>query len=924
VTVRFCLLGELEAWIDGVTVDLGHAMQRCVLAALVVDVGRGVSVEQLSERVWGDRFPDRAARTLASYVSRLRQVFADAGEVGIERRSGGYVLTAEPESVDLHNFRSLLDQARSADDDRLALALFDEALGLWRGEPFAGLETPWIETFREILDKERLTTELDRNDVQLRLGQHHAILARVSGQAAAHPLDERCAEQVMLTLYRCGRQADALDAYQQIRRRLADELGVDPSPALRERYQQVLTAHPALGVEAAEPAQVPVPRQLPAPPRLFVGRLAELAELNRAVDAADGHGGTVVIAAIGGAGGIGKTTLALQWAHQNIERFPDGQLYVDLRGFAPSGPPTPPEAAIRGFLHALGVPLPAVPSELDTQVGLYRSLVADKRMLVLLDNARDTAQVEALLPGSAGCTVVVTSRNRLTGLHVHGAHLVGLDVLGPDEAHDLLARRLHDDRAAAEQEAVADLLNWCGGVPLAISVVAARATMHADFPLRVLAAELRDTSTRLDALDTGELATNLRAVFSWSYRTLYPETARVFQLLGLVPAPDIDLVAAANLTALPVPRTRQLLRDLEAAHLVAQPVPGRYRMHDLTRLYAAECAKRDCAEPDRHTALRRLADFYLRTAHTAERLLNRTQLAEFDPPASVDHPHALADASAALAWFDAEHAGLLATQQAAAELGWHRVVWQLASTLHVFHRRRGYHHDELAVWRTALTAHLDERVTEVLIHRQVGDAYISLGQHDEALEHLHKALTLAERTQDLAGQADTHQALSWAWERLRDDRRALEHATQALRLYQTLPLRRPAREAEALNNVGWSAAQLGDYDLARSHCEDALALNRRDHHREGEAATLDSLGYIAHHTGHHAQAVDYYRQALALFRDLGNAYEEANTLDNLGHPYAALGEYEQAHQVWQNALDLYRSQRRTTDAARLQRNLEFA
>jgi DNA-binding SARP family transcriptional activator/tetratricopeptide (TPR) repeat protein len=903
VAVSFCLLGDVEARVDGVAIDLGHAMRRCVLAALAVDVGRGVPVEQLAERVWGDRLPAHAGRTLTSYVSRLRQALRGAG---IERRSGGYALVADPESVDLHAFRRLLGKARAADDDH-ALALVTSALDLWRGEPFAGLDTPWINLQRDVLNQERLTAELDRNDIELRLGRHHDVLPRAAKLAVTHPVDERCAGQLMLALYRCGRQADALECYEQVRRRLADQLGVDPSPALRQRHQQVLTADAALDVAAA----APVPRQLPPPPRLFVGRRAELATLSKALETHT----TAVISAIGGAGGIGKTFLALHWAHQHIDRFPDGQLHVDLHGFDPSGTPTAPQAAIRGFLHALGVPTPAVPPDLDTQVGLYRSLVAGKRMLVLLDNAHDTAQVEPLLPGSAGCTVVVTSRNHLTGLYVLGAHLVNLDVLTPQEAHDLLAKRLDEYRVAAEPEAVADLLTHCAGMPLAISIVAARATTHPDFPLTVLADELRDASTRLDALDTGEL-TNLRAVFSWSYRALDPEAAAVFRLLGLAPGPDIGLAAAANLTALPTTRTRQLLRDLEAAHLVTQQAPDRYRMHDLTSLYAADRAGHDTAKPDRDAALRRLVDFYLHTAHNADHQLEPTRRPiALAPPGPGCHPLTPPDATV---WFDTEHACLLAAQQTAAAQGWHDAVWQLAAALHVFQRRRGYGFHEHAVWQAALAAadHLGDRAAQALAHRHLGDACTLVGQHDAALDHLRQALVLAEETAD---QADTHQALSWAWERQGDQERALDHAMQALRLYHALGM--TAREAEALNNVGWCAAQLGDYDQAHAHCEAALTLNRQDGHREGEAATLDSLGYIAHQTGHHGKAIDYYQQALALFRELGNTYEEANTLDNLGHPHLSLGQHDQARHAWRQALDLYRSQHRTTDADRIQREL---
>jgi DNA-binding SARP family transcriptional activator/tetratricopeptide (TPR) repeat protein len=926
--MEFRLLGPVGLWCADREVPSGRPRQRSVLAVLTMAAGQVVELNELVERVWGDRAPDEARSVLYTYVSRLRRVLAQAGlgegRAVVRRSGGGYLLDVDPLMVDVHRARRLVTLARGVSgDDRRALALWDEATGLWRGVPLAGLDGGWVELTRARLARERVAVVAEACAVRLRLGQPGEVVEPLTDLLAEQPLDESLAEQLMLALYRSGRQADALACYQQLRARLAEHLGVDPSPALQQRYQQVLTADPALdGIPAMAADRPPVPRQLPAPPPVFVGRVAELAELDTVLDSQTRPGGTMVISAIGGAGGIGKTVLALQWAHQRLDRFPDGQLYVNLRGFDPSGSPTAPQTAVPGFLQALGVPLDAIPTDLDTQVGLYRSLVADKRILVFLDNAYDTAQVEPLLPGGTNGTAVITSRNRLSALAVRGAHLLDLDVLTADEAAQLLTRQLPAARVAAEPDAVTDLLTWCAGNPLAISIAAARSTQHPDFPLAMLADELRDSASRLDALDAGDLAANLRAVLSWSYRALPPQATTMFRLLGLAPGPDIGLPAAASLAALPPGRTRTVLRDLETAHLVTQHLPGRYRMHDLTRLYAAERAAEDIPEPDRQAALRRVIDFYLHTAHHADRhLYPMRQTVQLAPTVAGCHPYRVRDSADALEWFTAEHLCLLASQQAAATSGCYRHVWQLAFALNTF-RWRGHLHDNVTVWQAALAAadNLGESGARTLANRQLGAAYALVGRYREALDHLHRALTLAETRQDRSGQAHGHRALAWAWGQQGDHRRSLAHATDSLRLYRSLD--KPALEAVALNNVGWCAAQLGEYDKARAHCEAALRVFRRLHNLEGEAHALDSLGYIASHTGQHTQAIDAYQQAIALSQELGHNYQVADSLAHLGVSYAEVGQHEQAHLVWRQALTLYQSQHRTSDAERVQRLLD--
>jgi transcriptional regulator with XRE-family HTH domain/tetratricopeptide (TPR) repeat protein len=585
-------------------------------------------------------------------------------------------------------------------------------------------------------------------------------------------------------------------------RRLAEALGL---PA-EQRQQLLSVAVTASTGTTSAPDRVGIaPRQLPAPPRYFVGRTAELSELTSALDDATDAGGTVLISALAGAGGIGKTALALRWAQTNLHRFPDGQLFVDLRGFSPAGPPVAPGTAVRGFLDAFGVDPGRIPADLDARAALYRSLVADKRMLIVLDNAADAAQVVPLLPGSPTCTVIVTSRQHLTSLITrHGAHHLKLRVLTEDDARHLLVARIGADRAMAESAAAEELLACCGGFALALDIVAARAKMNGHTTLAEAAAELRDDTTRLGALDDEDPAASLPAVLSWSYRALTTEQRTVFGLLGVAPGPDIALPAAASLTGLTLPRARVVLRALEAASLLDEHPAGRYTMHDLIRAYATGTAHRDLAEDTRQAALRRVLDFYAHTAHTAEQLLaTRRRPIQLDPPAPGAHPQPLPDAAAALAWFDSEHPTLLAAaRQTAVSHGWHPIVWQLAWTLDPYLYRRGHRHERLAVWQAAVAAaaHLPDPTRGVHAHRGAGNACAELGRHDEATRHLHQALALAEHHDDPAQQADTHHMLAWAWG-LRDDRvRALEHATQALDLHRAFD--HPAGKAAALNLVG--------------------------------------------------------------------------------------------------------------------------
>ncbi|ANZ43155.1 hypothetical protein BBK82_30990 [Lentzea guizhouensis] len=694
-------------------------------------------------------------------------------------------------------------------------------------------------------------------------------------------------------------------------RQLADALRLST-----EERDTLLAA--AAGASVVEDAATPVPRQLPAPPGEFVGRHGELAALDKAVGAA-----TAVVAASGG-GGIGKTWTVLHWAHRNLAEFPDGQLFVDLRGFDPGGTPVRPATAVRGFLDALGVKPAGVPAGEDAQTALYRTLVADKRMLVVLDNARDAAQVVPLLPGGRGCTVLVTSRDRLAGLvTAHGAVPLALGQLEEHEAWDVLAARLGRDRLAAEPDAVADLLRCCAGLPLALAVVAARAELRAGVLLSTLAAELRDVPTRLEALDAGDPASSVHAALSWTYGALDADQAGTFALLGLAPGAEIGLAAAASLVAAAEPDVITTLRALERVSLVEQCAPRRYRMHDLVRLFAADRARTGFSAELREAALRRLADHYLHTAHAADRLLEpHRHVVELTQPAPGAHPHSPADTAAAMTWFADEHTNVLAAQRIAAAQGRRHAVWQFAWSLNTFQSRRGLAHDRLAVWRAALGAAASLAGPKPLmrVHRLLGYACAALGHHEEAISNLRQSVDLAEQEGDLAEQGRAYMTLARAWEMRGDARRAREHALQALHIFQALE--RPVWQAEALNSVGWLAACLGEHETARDHCQAAFALYREHHERDGEADASDSLGYIAHQTGHHDEAVGHYQHALALFHDIGHTHTAVDTLERLGHPYAALGQRDQAWNVWSEALAIYRTQQRTTDAQRVQAALD--
>lgn len=650
-----------------------------------------------------------------------------------------------------------------------------------------------------------------------------------------------------------------------------------------------------------------VPRQMPAPVRQFVGRQTELASLTRPLGPALTCAPTAMMTVVvSGTAGVGKTALALYWAHQVASRFPDGQLYVNLQGFGPSGTPTEPALVVRGFLDGLGVAKERIPAGLDAQAALYRSLLVGKQMLVVLDNARDEAQVRPLLPGSAGCLVIVTSRSQLAGLATtDGAQLLSLGVLDEVAAAELVTARLGSSRTAADPRAVSELVRLCARLPLALAIAAARADTRPELPLAALADELRDSARRLDALDTGDPAASIRAVFSWSYRALTQATARMFRLLGVHPGPDITIPAAASLAGLPAADARRALAELTRTHLVSEHPPGRFSCHDLLRAYTAEQAS-ELSEAERQAATHRMLDHYLHTAYSASCLIHPHR----DPIARhlsqpVVCPEKLDGRQQAMGWFRAErHVLLGVTQQAAADDRFSEHAWQLPWAMAMFLNWDGYWTELVTSQEAALAAsrRVGDHAGQAEAHRFLGLAHVRLGVVDEGTSHLAAVLELGRQLGSSTLQARAHLELGRVDNVRGRSSDALDHAEQALRLYQAAGYR--AGQASTLNFAGWSCALLGRYQEALHHCEKALELHRELGNKSGEAATLDSLGYAHHELGNYAQAISYYQESIEAFGGADDAHHRAEAFNHLGDAHQRSGDAGAARHAWHQALNI--------------------
>lgn len=939
--MRFEVLGPVRVWRDGQEVALGAAQQRLLLAQLMAHGGGPVAMDELQDALWGESPPSSPANAVYRHIGVLRRLLEPGLPVRspgrwLVRDAGGYRLHATPETLDLLRFRELVRRARQRGvrGTREAVPLLLEALNLRTGPVATGVpvEARSHPAFNA-LEREHLAVVKEAAGAALATGQAGQLLAVLHRAAAEHLLDEPLQALLVRALAAGGQRAAALETWQRVRARLTTELGVEPGSALRAAQQEVLRedaggnpSEPDHGVhgpvrltvvadtpatvtsppETTHPATpVVCPAQLPADLAAFAGRRSELAHVAQ-LSAKDAAGARIAV--ISGMGGIGKTTLAVRWAHRAAHRFPDGQLYVNLRGFDPGGVPADPAQVLRGFLEALGVPPQRTPAGADVQAGLYRSLLARRRVLILLDNARDAEQVRPLLPGSPGCLVIVTSRDRLLGLvTAEAARPLALDRLSTAEARETLTRRLGADRVLADPEAVDEIVTRCGGLPLALAVVATRAAAHPHFPLAAIADELRSAHGSLDAFTDADPAGDVRAVLSWSYRALSPGAARLLRLLSLHPGPDLSLPAAAALAGDEQAAVRLLLAELTRAHLLTEHLPGRYACHDLLRTYAAERVAKEESAGEREAAVRRLLDHYLHTAHAAGRVYSPFWRLPLLPAAAPGaNPESFADDAPALRWYTAETRVLAAVAERADARGDHAHVWGLAWALERFMDRQGHWHDGAALQRLGLNAAIRDghRTAEAHLRRGLARASARLERYEGAQTHIRHSLELFAELGDRLGLAHAHRSHGWLLDRLGDHDGALDAAGRALALYRALGDR--AAETSALHALGWSHVLRGEHHTAAAYFEEALdgLVGLPTGTRYAEAGAWDSLGVARHHLGEHRQAIAAYQCALRLYREVGDLFSEAGTLRHLGDTYLAVGDPGAARMVWERAVRL--------------------
>ena len=899
MALRVAVLGPVAAWYGHEELRVGQPRQRAVLGILAMRANRVISRSELVDAVWGQDPPATAEGGIYTYVAGLRRVIEPTrsarGSGRVLVSSGaGYVLHLVPGQPDAAAFEQQLARARQlrrSGDAAAVVSALETALGLWRGVAFAGVPGPFAETERARLAELRSGAAEERADVLLALGRHEEVVPDLTALVADHPLRERMRGLLMIALYRGGRHAEALRVFQDGRRVLAEELGIDPGGELTLIYQQVLTRDPALSLAAgwpmggsdgsaprggsqqpswaAGPAGGPVPAQLPLDAQGFSGRQDELralhAMLPQAPAAKPGRTAparttpgpeTVPVVVVSGTAGVGKTALAVRFGHQAAKHFPDGQLFISLRGQDPGVPPMGPGEALRFLLSAFGVPPHRITAPVEERAALFRSLVAGKRVLIVLDNATSAAQVRPLLPGSPGSLVVVTSRNQLSGLvAAEGAVPFTLEVLSDAEARDMLARRLGRDRVGAEPAAAGEIIAACAGLPLALSISAGRAAGRPKRPLAELAAELRDARGRLDALEADDAAADLRAVLSWSYDQLSPAAARMFRLLGLHPGPDISLSAAASLAGIPRAEAGAALRELTRTNMAAEHLPGRFEFHGLLRAYAAEAAERSDTDTDRRAAAHRVLDHYLHTALTAT-----TRFSPHRPPLRLDGPlpgvvpAEFPAKEQAVAWFDAEVPVLLALIDYAGASGFDTHAWQLPWALGPFFNLRAQWRTSVACQQPALASARRLGDMAALAHTLylLGNAQGHLEEFDAADHNMRQALDMFRQLGDLANEGMVLNGLASMLDTQGRYTDALAVALDALRMLKASG--HWWTQANLENGVGWLYAHLGQYDQALEHCQQALTLHRESGNRGGIADTLDSLGFAYLQLGDLTQA----------------------------------------------------------------------
>jgi DNA-binding SARP family transcriptional activator/tetratricopeptide (TPR) repeat protein len=925
--MQFRILGPLEVWHAQHPVELGGPRLRVLLGGLLLHANQVVTLGQLIEGLWEEAPPAKPETAVRMAVSRLRRLLEAGGNSAarVVTFQSGYELRVPPCQLDLEWFNELVAEARkklAAGSGERAAEGLRAALRLWRGPALAdvALGSAWRGQAAQ-LEEQRLAVQRERIGVELALGRHAELVGELTGLVAAHPLDERLRAQLMLALHGSGRQAKALEVYHDSRRVLLAELGLEPGEELRRAEQAILRNDPGLpapqlatGLLAGR--RTAVPAQLPADVAGFTGRERELAALLARLPASspNGQAGTVAITAINGTAGIGKSALAIHAAHRLAVRFPDGQLYVNLQGATAGLEPLTPLEVLGRFLRALGVDGADVPAEAEEAAARFRSEVADRRLLVVLDNARDAAQVAPLLPASPGCGVLVTSRRTLSALD--GITPLGLDALTPAEAVTLLGRLAGPQRVAAAPEAAAQVARWCGYRPLALRIAGARLAARPAWPVQELATRLADGQRRLDELELAaeigvraSIAVSIDELFS-SRDPVDRAAASTFGLLGMLDGPDVGVAVAARLLDAPEPAAERMLERLVDAQLLETPAPGRYRMHDLLRLYARERAAQQHPGPHRDAALTRALRLLVATTwHTLALLRPADYRLDRADPGWREGGLEFPDDQAALAWLETERANLLtAVQQAAATPGMLRIAaLQLAHGLIGFFLVRSYWQDCVEVNRTALqiARQVGDRASQAQACNDLGAAHILLGRYEDALAYQQETLTIRRELGDRHGQAATLSNLGIIHERRSRYQEALGCQQDSLAILRELGDRRG--QAATLGNLGVAYQRQGRYQEALACQQDSLAIFRELGDRAGLAESLNDLGVVYQRQQRHELALACQQESLAIRRELGDRRGQADSLRDLGVTLRARGRVDEARACLVEALGILKA-----------------
>lgn len=938
--MRFRLLGPLEIRAGEDWQEIGAAKWRSVLAVLLIKAGQIVPVDMLINEVWGDAPPAGAVNLVSIYVLKLRRLMGDTDGSLLRHRAPGYLLRLGPADSDVQVFETLVHDGRralAAGDAASAAGLLAEALALWRGSPLADVPaTPLVDGETERLAELRLDAAELRIRAELACGEHAQVIPELRRLLADHPLREGLWALLMRALDGAGRHAEAIDAYGQARNVIADELGVDPGAELRHLHADMLaqdellakeagdtpgsisvgTVTPSPGLpesapvvaEARVPRSVPAPAQLPADVADFTGRDDQVRHLCHLLSSPDAYaeGGAVRIALVAGSGGLGKTSLAVHAAHRVRDRFPDGQLYVDLLGATPH--PLGAGDVLARFLRDLGVDGRDIPVDVAELAARYRTVLAGRRMLILLDNARDAAQVRPLLPGTASSAVLVTTRSRMPDLA--STRLVDLNVLDDDEALTLFTRVVGDERAAAEPEATAELLLACAGLPLAIRICAARLATRSGWTIATMANRLRHEHRRLDELSVGDLA--VRASFQVSFATLSASAqpdgiapADAFRMLGLWHGPSISSAAAAALFGAPEELASGALEALVDAHLLESTSPDRYKFHDLLRVYASERAVADLSEPTRDAAIGRLLRWYMRTADAAATVVAPSRYDMPLGPIEGDRPPlAFSADDEALAWYDGDRANVVAATEQASTAGWHDIAWRLPAPLLNIFERRGAWADCIATHRIALNSarQAGNRQGEAWVLNTLGEA-LGMIHDSESIGYLEQSLAIRREIGDRRGEAQAVNNLADAYSRLGRSHEAVELFRRARDLNREVGNR--YGEGVALTNLGEALIDVNRAEEAVGHLEQASETFGEIGYFDGVGYAMHTLGQCYMSLGRDADAMDCLRQAVISHEGAGNRHRQAVALHTLGTVQARSGLTAEAAQSWGQAAAIF-------------------